>query len=166
VQVNRKSIYVLLTILVAVELFVFTPIMQPFSTRIAPWTLIISCEITFLGYFFLSSTSRAYYWDRFRRYFAPAGGIGRWSAGLIGALYLWAAVSLIWIYPSLSGLREISITLAMLFSIIVLSNGIAQLFFGPLVDRYGRKTVLMWALGGYAVGSVLSIFAADRKSVV
>ncbi|NOX94355.1 MAG: multidrug effflux MFS transporter [Alphaproteobacteria bacterium] len=45
--------------------------------------------------------------------------------------------------------------------VYVLGNGIAQLFFGPLVDRYGRKTVLMWALGGYVLGSVLSIFAAS-----
>ena len=157
VQVNRKSIYVLLTILVAVELFVFTPIMQPFSTRIAPWTLIISCEITFLGYFFLSSTSRAYYWDRFRRYFAPAGGIGRWSAGLIGALYLWAAVSLIWIYPSLSGLREISITLAMLFSIIVLSNGIERID----IHLLGK----LFTLGLY-LGCIFLYFAAENSEFI
>lgn len=45
--------------------------------------------------------------------------------------------------------------------VYVLGNGIAQLFFGPLVDRFGRKRVLMVALGGYMVGSALSIFAAS-----
>lgn len=45
--------------------------------------------------------------------------------------------------------------------VYVLGNGIAQLFFGPLADRFGRKTVLMWALGGYMLGSVLSIFASS-----
>lgn len=45
--------------------------------------------------------------------------------------------------------------------IYVVSNGVAQLFFGPLVDRFGRKSVLIWALGGYVVGSLLSVFAAS-----
>ena len=45
--------------------------------------------------------------------------------------------------------------------VYILGNGIAQLFFGPLVDRFGRKRVLMWALAGYAVGSVLSVVAAS-----
>ncbi|CAK9041830.1 Bicyclomycin resistance protein homolog [Durusdinium trenchii] len=45
--------------------------------------------------------------------------------------------------------------------VYVLGNGIAQLFFGPLADRFGRKTVLMWALGGYMLGSVLSIVASS-----
>lgn len=45
--------------------------------------------------------------------------------------------------------------------VYVISNGIAQLFFGPLVDRFGRKPVLMWALAGYVVGCLLSIVAAS-----
>ena len=45
--------------------------------------------------------------------------------------------------------------------VYVLGNGIAQLFFGPLVDRFGRKRVLMWSLGGYVLGSALSVFAAS-----
>lgn len=43
--------------------------------------------------------------------------------------------------------------------IYVVVNGFAQLFFGPLVDRYGRRTILLWALGGYIIASLLSIFA-------
>lgn len=43
--------------------------------------------------------------------------------------------------------------------VYVLGNGIAQLFFGPMVDRFGRKRVLMVALGGYVIGSFLSVIA-------
>lgn len=43
--------------------------------------------------------------------------------------------------------------------VYVLGNGVAQLFFGPMVDRFGRKRVLMWALGGYILGSALSVIA-------
>lgn len=45
--------------------------------------------------------------------------------------------------------------------VYVLGNGIAQLFFGPLVDRFGRKRVLMWSLGGYIVGSLFSVLASS-----
>jgi len=43
--------------------------------------------------------------------------------------------------------------------VYVLGNGVAQLFFGPLVDRFGRKPILMASFAGYIVGSALSIFA-------
>lgn len=45
--------------------------------------------------------------------------------------------------------------------VYVLGNGIAQLFFGPIVERFGRKSVLLWSLGGYVLGSILSIFASS-----
>lgn len=45
--------------------------------------------------------------------------------------------------------------------VYVLGNGVAQLFFGPFVDRFGRRTMLLWALGGYIVGSLLSVAAAS-----
>ncbi len=45
--------------------------------------------------------------------------------------------------------------------VYVVGNGIAQLFFGPLVDRFGRKRVLMWSLAGYVVGSLLSVVASS-----
>jgi len=45
--------------------------------------------------------------------------------------------------------------------VYVLGNGIAQLFFGPLVDRFGRKRVLMWSLAGYVVGSLFSVVASS-----
>ncbi|WDI33002.1 multidrug effflux MFS transporter [Hyphococcus flavus] len=45
--------------------------------------------------------------------------------------------------------------------VYVLGNGIAQLFFGPIVDRFGRKRVLMLSLAGYVAGSLLSIIASS-----
>jgi len=45
--------------------------------------------------------------------------------------------------------------------VYVLGNGFAQLLFGPIVDRFGRRRVLLWALGGYILGSVLSVFASS-----
>lgn len=43
----------------------------------------------------------------------------------------------------------------------VLGNGIAQLFFGPLVDRFGRRRILLLAMMAYLAGSLLSIFASN-----
>ncbi len=37
--------------------------------------------------------------------------------------------------------------------------GISQLVYGPLADAFGRRSVLLWALGIYLVGSVLCIVA-------
>ncbi len=45
--------------------------------------------------------------------------------------------------------------------VYVIANGIAQLFFGPIVDRFGRKKVLIWSLAGYILGSIFSIFASS-----
>jgi MFS transporter, DHA1 family, multidrug resistance protein len=45
--------------------------------------------------------------------------------------------------------------------VYVLANGIAQLFFGPIVDRFGRKSVLMWSLAAYTIGSLLSVIASS-----
>lgn len=45
--------------------------------------------------------------------------------------------------------------------VYVIANGVGQLFFGPIVDRFGRRRVLLWSLAGYAAGSLLSIFAGS-----
>lgn len=41
----------------------------------------------------------------------------------------------------------------------VFGFGIAQIFFGPLVDRFGRRRVLLGAMTGYAIGCMMSIVA-------
>ncbi|MEM9169421.1 MAG: multidrug effflux MFS transporter [Pseudomonadota bacterium] len=45
--------------------------------------------------------------------------------------------------------------------VYIIGNGIAQLFFGPLVDRFGRRRVLVGSLFGYLVGCVLSVIAGS-----
>ena len=45
--------------------------------------------------------------------------------------------------------------------VYVLANGFAQLIFGPMVDRFGRKRVLMFAFAGYIIGSLLSVIASS-----
>lgn len=45
--------------------------------------------------------------------------------------------------------------------VYILGNGIAQLFFGPIVDRFGRRHVLIWSLVGYVAASALSVFASS-----
>jgi len=45
--------------------------------------------------------------------------------------------------------------------VYVLANGVAQLLFGPIVDRFGRRRVFLWSLAGYATGTVLSIIASS-----
>ena len=49
----------------------------------------------------------------------------------------------------------------LLIYVYAIGNGVSQLFFGPIVDRFGRRRVLMWSLGGYIVGSILSVFAGS-----
>lgn len=39
--------------------------------------------------------------------------------------------------------------------------GVAQLFFGPLSDRFGRRAVLLGAMAGYGLAAALSIFSSS-----
>ena len=48
----------------------------------------------------------------------------------------------------------------------VLGFGSSQLFYGPLVDRYGRKPVLVIALSFFALASVAATFAYDFHTIV
>jgi len=43
----------------------------------------------------------------------------------------------------------------------VVGTGFAQLFFGPIVDRFGRRNILLFSLFGYVLASVLSIIASS-----
>lgn len=43
--------------------------------------------------------------------------------------------------------------------VYVLLFGVSQLIYGPLADAYGRRSVLVWALGLYCAGSVLAVIA-------
>ena len=43
----------------------------------------------------------------------------------------------------------------------VLGFGVAQLAHGPLADRFGRRTVLLWAIGGYAIANAACAMSAS-----
>ncbi|MCA8888822.1 MAG: multidrug effflux MFS transporter [Parvularculaceae bacterium] len=43
--------------------------------------------------------------------------------------------------------------------VYVVANGVAQLFFGPVTDRFGRRRVLLIAFAAYMIGCLLSIVA-------
>ena len=43
----------------------------------------------------------------------------------------------------------------------VLGFGIAQLAHGPLADRFGRRTVLLWAIGGYVIANIACAVSAS-----
>ncbi len=45
--------------------------------------------------------------------------------------------------------------------VYVTFNGFAQIFFGPLVDRFGRRKILLFSLSGYVLASLLSLFASN-----
>lgn len=41
----------------------------------------------------------------------------------------------------------------------VMASGFAQIFYGPLTDAFGRRIVLLWALGAYLIGATLCVAA-------
>jgi DHA1 family bicyclomycin/chloramphenicol resistance-like MFS transporter len=46
-------------------------------------------------------------------------------------------------------------------TVFVLSFGLAQLLAGPLVDRYGRRAILLWGLGLYVVATLGGAMASS-----
>jgi len=51
-------------------------------------------------------------------------------------------------------------------SALILSFGIAQLFWGPVADRTGRRPVLLAGLGAYVLASVASTLAGSIEALV
>ena len=49
----------------------------------------------------------------------------------------------------------------LLVVVYLFSMGAAQLAYGPLADRFGRRPVMLAALGGYLIGSLLCIVATS-----
>lgn len=86
--------------------------------------------------------------------------------GLVAAVFALNALAIDMMLPALGIIgRELSAATdndrQLVIVVYLLGNGVAQLFFGPLVDRFGRRRVLLWALGGYVAGSLLSIIASS-----
>jgi DHA1 family bicyclomycin/chloramphenicol resistance-like MFS transporter len=50
--------------------------------------------------------------------------------------------------------------------VYVAAFGMMQLVYGPLADAYGRRSVLVWALGAFALGCVLSVLAPTFETLL
>jgi len=65
--------------------------------------------------------------------------------------------------PSMPGLAKYFVVdyglVQMTLTLYLIGLGAAQLVYGPLSDRYGRRPVLLWGLGIYCVGSLACVFA-------
>lgn len=65
--------------------------------------------------------------------------------------------------PSMPGLaRELSVdygTVQLTLTFFLVGLGVAQLVYGPISDRWGRRPVLLWGLGIYCIGSIVCVLA-------
>ena len=72
--------------------------------------------------------------------------------------------------PSLSQIAaDANITLStvgLILSIFFTTYAFAQLFVGPLTDRYGRKPILVGGLSLYAIGSIVSVFIPHFEVII
>lgn len=49
---------------------------------------------------------------------------------------------------------------------LLLAFGLSQLVWGPLSDRFGRRPILLWGLGAYAVSSVAAALAPSMEQLI
>ena len=48
----------------------------------------------------------------------------------------------------------------------LLAFGLSQLVWGPLSDRFGRRPILLWGLGGYTLASIVTVFAPSMAWLI
>ena len=94
------------------------------------------------------------------------------------ALAAWALALLLGLQPATTDIylpalpllaRELAAPMAgvqLTMSALILSFGIAQLFWGPVADRLGRRPVLLAGLAAYAVASVAGALAGHIEALV
>ncbi len=86
--------------------------------------------------------------------------------GMMAALMMLGALGLDGMLPSLPTIvRDLGISSANTGQLVVvvygLSIGLGTLVYGPLMDRYGRKPVLLFGLAGFALSSALAATATS-----
>jgi len=89
---------------------------------------------------------------------APIGFVE--FVALVAALMSLTALGIDSMLPALPAIGE-SLGVAaendrqFIITAFLIGFGVAQLAHGPLADRFGRRTVLLWALAGYVVANIL-----------
>jgi DHA1 family bicyclomycin/chloramphenicol resistance-like MFS transporter len=95
---------------------------------------------------------------------APIGFVE--FVALVAALMSLAALGIDSMLPALPAIgRSLGIATEnqrqFIVTAFVLGFGIAQLAHGPLADRFGRRTVLLWAIGGYVIANIACAVSAS-----
>ena len=64
------------------------------------------------------------------------------------------------------GLNTTTNQVSVSISAIFLGNAIGTLFHGPLADRYGRKIVILWVLGIYALAATAAALSPNVETLI
>ena len=64
------------------------------------------------------------------------------------------------------GLNVTANQVSVSISAIFLGNAIGTLFHGPLADRFGRKLVILWVLGLYALAAIIGAFSPNVEVLI
>lgn len=98
--------------------------------------------------------------------YTPQGGLGaRELLVMISALMALTAMGIDLLLPAFDDIREAfdlsedSNQVSQVLTFFFLGLAVAQLVWGPLADRFGRKKILYFSIGVYALGAVLSALA-------
>jgi MFS transporter, DHA1 family, multidrug resistance protein len=95
---------------------------------------------------------------------------GPWFLVMIGALTMLPPLSIDISLPALPliahALAAPPALLQWTLSAFILAFGAGQLVLGPLSDRYGRRPVLLWGLGLYALSGVGCTLVTDARMLV
>ncbi len=97
---------------------------------------------------------------------APQGGLGpRELLVMISSIMALTAMGIDLLLPAFDDIRaafdipDSSNQVSQVITVYFLGLAIAQLVWGPLADRFGRKKILYCSIGVYALGAVLSAIA-------
>ena len=95
---------------------------------------------------------------------APIGFVE--FVALVAALMSLTALGIDSMLPALPAIGDaLGVTTAnerqFIITAFLIGFGVAQLIHGPLADRFGRRTVLLWALAGYVVANVAAAVAVS-----
>lgn len=92
------------------------------------------------------------------------------SLAILIAISTVAPVSMNIFLPSLAGMVEAfdttTATVQLTMSVYFAAVAVAQIFLGPLSDRYGRRPVILAGMALYVVGSILCLLAPTIETLI